>query len=156
MLYSTFLGHVVSSDGRVFNEDSKELPYFDRNGYKSVRLQGKNYYVHRIVASLFCDGYQQTLEPLVVDHIDGDIQNNDAYNLRWVTLSQNALNSKPREKPKNISDEVVLVMVDLKNIQGLNNTQIANVTGVDRRNVSRILNGRSRSKLTGIKRNASI
>ena len=153
MLYSTFQGHTVSSDGRVFNSDLKEVPYFDRNGYKSVTLKGKKYYVHRIVAGLFCDGYQETL---VVDHIDGDTQNNDADNLRWVTLSQNSLNSKPREKSKNISDEVVLVMLDLKNIQGLNNTQIANVTGVDRRNVSRILNGRSRSKLTGIKRNASI
>lgn len=48
--------------------------------------QRKHYYVGRLVAGAFCDGYA---EGLTVDHIDGDTTNNAAENLEWVTRSEN-------------------------------------------------------------------
>ena len=42
--------------------------------------------IHRLVAEYFCDGY---FEGAVVNHIDGDIHNNDYTNLEWVTQKDN-------------------------------------------------------------------
>ncbi len=153
MMYKDFKGYKIREDGQVFNRKGQVVKGWDRNGYKSVAIGDEKFYVHRLVAQLFCEGY---CDGQVVDHIDRDPENNHYTNLRWVTRAENALNSEGATKHTKVSDEVVLIMVNLKNMLDLNNRQIADITGIDRRNVSRILNGRSRSKLTGIKRNASI
>lgn len=153
MMYKDYKGYRVREDGLVINPRGKPVGGWDRNGYKGVCVGNDKYYVHRLVASLFCDGYY---EGAVVDHIDRNKENNHYTNLRWVSPSENQQNSDGRAKREVISDEVVIIMLNLKNMLELNNRQISEVTGVDRKNVSRILNGRSRAKLTGIKRNASI
>ena len=59
-------------------------------GYKIVGLRRnnirKNYYVHRLVAQHFLDGWN---ELLVVDHIDGNKENNSVENLRIVSQKEN-------------------------------------------------------------------
>lgn len=56
---------------------------------------GQNSYLHRLVAQAWvynpCPGKFRW-----VDHIDGDTQNNDSKNLRWVSASLNGLNKKNR------------------------------------------------------------
>lgn len=75
-------------------------PTDNGKGYRIVPLRKdgkkKNHYVHRLVAEAFCDGQGD-----VVDHIDYDISNNRAENLRWCTQKENVIHSIPNmRKPK--------------------------------------------------------
>lgn len=53
--------------------------------------------MHRLVAYHFCDGYDKEL---VVNHKDGNKQNNHSNNLEWVTRSQNDLHAYKRNLRK--------------------------------------------------------
>lgn len=53
-------------------------------------LNAKRFFVHRLVAYHFVDGYQ---DGLVVNHKDGNKLNNEADNLEWVTRSENDLHA---------------------------------------------------------------
>ena len=85
----------ISSYGRVRNVKTGNILTGDINniGYKRVYLYApvkKRFFVHRLVAYHFCEGYQDNL---VVNHKDGNKQNNKADNLEWVTRSQNDLHA---------------------------------------------------------------
>ena len=61
------------------------------DGYRFVTLHGKQIPIHRIVAKHFHnDTYD---EELVVNHIDGNKQNNHEKNLEWVSQSENIKHS---------------------------------------------------------------
>lgn len=84
----------VSNKGRIRNKNTKRiLPgYKHRSGYIYINLMkpGKGSYVfryHRIVATAWVSGH--TEERDVVNHIDGNKQNNDPSNLEWVTFEEN-------------------------------------------------------------------
>lgn len=66
-----------------------------RNGYKSLTLctdnKKKNFLVHRLVALTFLDNPDNLL---IVNHIDGNILNDNVTNLEWVTYSQNTQHSQ--------------------------------------------------------------
>lgn len=81
-----------SRRGKIY---SRKLPQLlkstvTRNGYKSVTLvesgRDKTLYVHRIVAEHFVLGYE---DGKVVNHKDGNKENNNFSNLEWVTQSEN-------------------------------------------------------------------
>lgn len=55
--------------------------------YKPIK---KRFFIHRLVAIYFVDGYSSEL---VVNHKDGDKTNNRFENLEWVTRSQNDLHA---------------------------------------------------------------
>lgn len=63
-------------------------------GYRRVILyydgHKDRYFVHRLVAQEFCKGYDDIL---VVNHIDGNKQNDEAKNLECVTRSENDLHA---------------------------------------------------------------
>jgi hypothetical protein len=63
------------------------------HGYIKLRLKGRGYYVHQLVFLMY-HGYI----PKVIDHIDGDTQNNRVENLRAADKSKNGMN---RSKPRN-------------------------------------------------------
>lgn len=61
-----------------------------KTGYRQIRLAGKKVSAHRLVAFAFCekpDGCD------VVNHLDGNPQNNSAKNLEWTTFSGNNLHA---------------------------------------------------------------
>lgn len=85
----------ISSCGRVKNTKSNAILTGDENniGYKRVILYApvkKRFFVHRLVAYHFVDGYR---DDLVVNHKDGNKQNNNFENLEWVTRSENDLHA---------------------------------------------------------------
>lgn len=66
------------------------------DGYRGVKIQDKNHYVHRIVAQLFVGKpYDDQTE---VYHIDGNRTNNNAVNLAWRTSQERVLTNLPWSK----------------------------------------------------------
>jgi len=61
-------------------------PNDNGNGYYRVCIGNKLVYLHRLIATLFCEnpnGYN------IVDHKDGNKKNNSVDNLEWVTFGEN-------------------------------------------------------------------
>ena len=89
----------VSSKGDVHSVRlGKNLKhYIPKDGYHRLNLsidgKRKQYQVHRLVALHFCEGYDQGL---VVDHEDGNKDNNEYTNLKWVTQRDNVINQITR------------------------------------------------------------
>jgi hypothetical protein len=94
----------VSSLGRfcsVFGVVSTPTP--TKSGYVSVRINGKNYNIHRLIADSF--GLPKHPECTEVDHVDGNPSNNRLENLEWVTHAENvqrshASNTRKSSAPK--------------------------------------------------------
>lgn len=82
-------GYSVTTDGRVFNSQAKELKQNTRKGYLYVTVKGRKYSVHRLVALSYIPNPENKPE---IDHIDGNPKNNCVDNLRWVTRSENENN----------------------------------------------------------------
>ena len=85
----------VSNLGRIKNINTNRILTGDTNniGYRRVTLytpEKKRFFILRLVALHFCEGYQ---EDLVVNHKDGNKLNNCADNLEWVTHSENDLHA---------------------------------------------------------------
>lgn len=88
----------ISVKGKLFTVDDEDFVlvsgynwHLDTFGYPRW-LDNRNkkmIAMHRLI--------MQCPDGLVVDHIDGDIRNNQRHNLRICTLSQNLYNSKKRE-----------------------------------------------------------
>ena len=83
----------ISNYGRIFTEQrgGKILqPFTDKDGYKRLELasypKAKKYYIHRLVALTFVEGY---FEGALVNHIDSVRDNNYYLNLEWVTAQEN-------------------------------------------------------------------
>ena len=71
----------VSNLGRVrkkFNRKILTQTFNRTGGYLRVHMDGKRYYVHRVVLSSFSDVSGENLE---VNHKDGDKANNCLWNL---------------------------------------------------------------------------
>lgn len=91
-----FKNYFVTKNGEIFRTlaagELKRVNHSVRkkDGYCIVflRKNKKSHarYVHRIVASAFCLKHK---EDLVVNHKDGNKQNNNFKNLEWVTRKQN-------------------------------------------------------------------
>jgi len=85
----------VSNLGNIRNDITQRFIKGDFNslGYRRVILynpQKKRYFVHRLVAYHFVDGYS---DELVVNHKNGIKTDNRAENLEWVTRSTNDLHA---------------------------------------------------------------
>lgn len=85
----------VSNRGRVYSRISKKFlkPKVHRNGYLHLILYRpdgtwKDEYIHRLVAKVFCEKKEGCN---VVNHLDGDKQNNNASNLEWTTNIENVI-----------------------------------------------------------------
>lgn len=86
-------GHYkISNLGKVetLKKDRKLLKFIKRSGYNyaSLSMNGKrkNEAVHRLVAKHFIEN---PLNKEMVNHKDGNKQNNNVLNLEWVTVKEN-------------------------------------------------------------------
>lgn len=80
--------------GRVLKHRKQKSPGMEKP-YHTVSLNGKNFFVHKLVASAFIPNKDNKDQ---VDHIDTDPDNNTVSNLRWVTQSENNNNRLTRKK----------------------------------------------------------
>lgn len=78
----------VSDFGRL--KKGRKLKKLHKNpeGYMMCYIERKKCKLHRLVATAFVDN-PDPVNKNVVDHIDGDKTNNNATNLRWVTIREN-------------------------------------------------------------------
>lgn len=80
---------LVSDTGKVFRRkdgEYREIEPTITNGYYSIKIGGERYYIHKLVAELFVNG--ETEERCRVGHRNGDVLDNRAYNLVWLTPSE--------------------------------------------------------------------
>ena len=96
----------VSNFGRVKHKFTNHYRLISgsihSDGYVFVTLHGEQIALHRLIAKTFHrDSYHNNL---VVNHIDGNKQNNFASNLEWVTQQENVQHSHDNGfQPKGIS-----------------------------------------------------
>ena len=99
------LGILVRSNGEVFvpaNGNSKAHWTFGNlhhSGYRRVRINGKEYLVHRIVAETFLGPCPENKSQ--VDHINRSHSNpldNRKENLRWASPSDNQRNTRANDR----------------------------------------------------------
>lgn len=84
--YGSKVASAVSSRGRVRTHRGHLVwGAMSPHGYRSLGDRSK-FMVHRVVASAFCNRADGTT---VVNHIDGNKDNNRAGNLEWVTVQEN-------------------------------------------------------------------
>lgn len=143
----------ISNLGNVKNVKTNKILIGDTNniGYKRVTLYApikKRFFIHRLVALHFCDGYE---ENLVVNHIDGDKTNNKANNLEWVTRSENDLHAFKlnlrKAYPCNFKHSILAFDKDTKKFvkEFQNIKECEEELGVARSNIYNCCNGKQKS-----------
>lgn len=89
-------GYMVSNMGRIKSGNKLCTLYIRKSGYvqwRAISLSSgyaRTYKVHRLVAEHFCKT-DKCLTECHVHHIDGNPQNNAAYNLEWLLPSEHKL-----------------------------------------------------------------
>lgn len=84
------IGILVRNDGAVFNIYHHKSRWSfgtkdNFNGYNRIKINGKLYLVHRLVAETFIENIEN--KP-TVDHINRDRSDNMVENLRWATFTE--------------------------------------------------------------------
>ena len=91
----------ATNRGRVINltKQTELVPFEAANGYLKINVKRdgvrKNIFIHRLVAYLFCENGKFKH---YVHHIDGNIRNNNADNLLWVTSEEHGQADKLRRE----------------------------------------------------------
>lgn len=96
----------ISSLGRVKHKFKTHYRLLSgslhKDGYRYVTLHGKQLPIHKLVAMIFHN--DDFNDGLVVNHKDGNKQNNRQENLEWVTQSENILHAyKNNLQPKSVT-----------------------------------------------------
>lgn len=88
-------GYRISSRGKIFKNGVPVRASFNNCGYLRVRVEGKRYFVHRLVAESFIPNPQNL--PVVM-HLDNCKTHNSKENLRWGTYSDNLLQASKEHR----------------------------------------------------------
>ena len=139
----------ASSEGRIRNKQTGKIlsPGLNTNGYKIVVLSDGGIThtktVHRLVADSFYDGDHTGF---VVDHIDGNKQNNFVGNLQFCTSSENNARAyktglkkptKAYNQPSNRGVRIIETGEEFRSIK-----ECARAIGGNHRHISDCLNGK--------------
>ena len=98
-----FENYILFKNGDIINADTgRLLRHRNRNGYRAVSLfnkdrEKKTHNVHRLLALHYIPN---PFKKPYVDHINRDKSDNRLKNLRWVSKSENNVNSISKKKNK--------------------------------------------------------
>ena len=96
-IVKNFPKYVVSNFGNVKNilKNKQKIPTPMKHGHLDLNLYKNSKRKHRSVHSLVAEAFLKNDNNYpCIGHIDGNPKNNYVDNLRYVTLSQNLMNSK--------------------------------------------------------------
>ena len=99
-----FLGYTVFSDGRIKSNGIRKVflkGYDCGYGYDSVKLNGKNFYRHKVIAECFLG---KRPEGYTVNHIDGNKLNNNLSNLEYISRVDNYKHALKKGLKRNIAN----------------------------------------------------
>jgi len=103
MTKALYKKHFTTKGGKLFWKSSRgrkaagsEAGTNHGDGYKTVRIEGKAHYVHRVVKTM--TSAKPVQKKLDVDHKDRNRSNNNPKNLRTTTRSVNNTNRKSWKK----------------------------------------------------------
>ena len=145
-LFVTRSGDVLAYGVRVLGQSMSYA-----NGYRKVKFGGRRFYVHRLVASAYCDGF---LPSKCVNHIDGDKLNNNCENLEWISQADNVRHTYATELMTSQSgstntmskfSDVHIRKVFLMRSNGCLQKDIVSSLGMSQAYVSQLLSGKRRS-----------
>lgn len=142
--------YFATKDGKIFSsktKNAKELLYENINGYLRVKLykngKGTKFLVHRIIA--LCYLPKQDISKKIINHKDGNKQNNNLNNLEWCDYSENLIHaydvlkrSLPNAK---LTDTQILEIREL-NKQGELQKNIKKIYNVSHSTISEIINNK--------------
>ena len=134
----------VSNLGRIRKVNSKWVRITSGSensiGYLTYKLNGKSYFVHRLVAETFIENPQKKPQ---VNHIDCNKKNNSVFNLEWCTERENLLSP---ETYKKVSKKVDLYDLDFNYIKTYESLSImCRELNLQISNVSKCLKGERKS-----------
>lgn len=122
---------------------AKPLP----SGYLRVLLRGKDYYIHRIVATEFIDNPNNLPE---VNHKDEDKTNNNINNLEWCTNKYNINYGSNRERASKklkgivVNNKPILQLTKSREIikEFISAVEASKQTQIDNSSICKVANGK--------------
>lgn len=153
-----FTEYKVDTNGIIYNCKNKIIKhqkhtggYLTINFWNKKTKKHKTRYVHRIVAIAFVDNPNNLNQ---INHINGIKEDNKAINLEWCTPKQNInhaivnglIKTGDKSTSTKISDECVELMKDCYKTNIFTYVQLANVFGICKQQVERIINNKRRIK----------
>lgn len=132
----------VSDSGEVRNDKRSHILKGDLNskGYLRVRLNNKQYLIHRLVALLYIpnpNNYPQ------VNHLDMNKINNKKNNLEWCTNSQNMVHALLNSGKTKLSNDNITYILHVLNNKLMSGAALARELGVHPTTVNSIYKGRN-------------
>ena len=135
----------VSNKGNVRNTMTGKIlsPRPTRAGYSRIHIsiegKRKELYIHRLVADEFCEHLPGNN---VVNHIDNNVQNNDAGNLEWTTPLGNVHHGM-RQKRFRLNAVRVIGSKDGQTHEFISAHQAAAYTGCDHSSIIKCCRGKA-------------
>lgn len=147
--------YYISKDAQVYNNTGEYLCNIsepsDKLGYKQVSItltDGKksNFKVHKLMGNTWLVKPNDN-QKYVIDHIDGNRNNNDLSNLEWVTYKENSKRAKSRKKyDKRITKKQWQMIIDMYCTGNYSQQQIADKYNYSVMRVSNYILGKSCKK----------
>lgn len=108
ILNESFKGYLINTDLKIVGLRGNILTeQYDLWGYPIIKIKGRYYRLHLIIANLFVENTDPINKPYV-DHIDRNKKNYSPDNLRWVSQKENQNNKSIKRWTHKIKYEAYL------------------------------------------------
>lgn len=146
-VHNTIPSVEISNFGEVRDINTKLLiTPRESHGYLMIHYKEKSYFIHRLVAELYVENPKPD-KFFYVNHLDGNKQNNNFYNLEWCNISMNTEHAVLSGLYKSYDEKTIRNVCELLS-QGIPHTNISIITGVNRKFISDIYRGRRHKNIS--------